>query len=134
MRHWLSLMYIRHNRLFCSPSRCSPLLGARVYNSKKGGEGTTFEITKPNPLHQLAYLEPGITLICKPLLRVSFFRYYSGAYYSKTGSVSKTVPPRASLTFQIMWDFYTSTLSSLQHENGVGESIELDVLPLLDVL
>jgi len=52
----------------------------------------------PNQLHQLPCLEPGITLICERVLRASFFRYYSGAYYSKTGGVSKIVSPWPSFT------------------------------------
>ena len=65
--------------------------------SRKRGEGVKHS-RSPKRLHQQSCLKPGIPLTREWILRASFFRSYSGAYYSKTGSVSKSVSPRASFT------------------------------------
>jgi hypothetical protein len=71
----------------CSHRLTTRKRGERVQHSRS-----------PNQLHQLPCLKPGITLIRDRVLQASVSCDYSGAYYSKTGSVSKSVSPRASFT------------------------------------
>ena len=101
--------------------------------TRKRGEGVKHS-RAPKQLHQQSYPKPGIPLIRERVLRASFFRDHSGAYYSKTGSVRKTVSPRASITKFGLCGFCSETTSthySVQHEGG---RIESGVLPPLNIL
>ena len=103
------------------------------FTTRKRGEGVKHS-RAPKQLHQQTCPKPGIPLIRERVLRASFFRDHSGAYYSKTGSVRKTVSPRASIIKFGLCGFcseITSTHYSVQHEGG---RIESGVLPPLNIL
>jgi hypothetical protein len=65
--------------------------------TRKRGEGVKHS-RSPKRLHRQSCPKPGIPLTRDRVLRASVFCDYSGAYYSKTGSVRKTVSPRAPFT------------------------------------
>ena len=107
---------------------CSPRLTTR-----KRGEGVN-HLRSPKQLHQQSCPKPGIPLIRERVLLAPFFRDHSGTYYSKTGSVIKTVSPSASFTKSGLCGYCseaTSTHFSLQRED---ERTEPGVLPSLNVL
>lgn len=86
--------------------------GERVKHSKS-----------PKQVHQQSCPKPGIPLIRERVLRASFFRDHSGAYYSKTGSVRKTVSLRASFTKSGLCGFCSEThLDSLLLTTRVWEN------------
>jgi len=85
-------------------------------------------------LRQQSCPKPGIPLIRERVLRASFFREQSGAYYSKTGSVRKTASLGESFTKSGLCGFCSETTSthfSLQREGG---RIKSGVLPPLNIL
>ena len=117
-----------NSRYTTSWMACFPQLTTR-----KRGEGVNHS-RSPKQLHQQSCPKPGIPLIRERVLLASFFRDHSGAYYSKTGSVIKTVSPSASFTKSGLCGYCSeaaSTHFSLQHEGGRTEP---GVLPSLNVL
>ena len=101
---------------------CSPRLTTR-----KRGEGVKHS-RSPTRLPQQSCPKSGIPLTRERILRASFFRNHSGAYYSKTGSVRNRITLSIIHKIRIMWILFrdpTSTHFSLQCECG---SIEPGVL------